>query len=300
MSVKLEDRLDEMLDALAAHGPKGLEEGLERFPASAELRPLLVAAARGRRSLSVRPSAQTRAKHLVMLTDAARAQAPQAIWEPERRRRPRRVLRVAYAVMALAAIALAPTAALAANAEPGDLLYGTKLATEQIRLALETDTARDVRLHLEFAGVRLSELSALIAEGRTDEIGAVMSNFTGHTGASEQGIAALEAAGESSSAFEATLSATLMHHIDILTGLSESADCDPDDPDAGAPQCKGLLNAIEKSGKVLDRVHPGRGPSTESGPPDEFPGRGNSPGEGNEVSEENKPESPGPPEGKGP
>lgn len=290
MTEELHDRLDQALDALAGRGPKSSEVGLRSFPAASDLKPLVEAAAQAREALSAKPSPQARAKHLLMIMDAARAYAPQVEWGPDTKRRRRRLLRPIVALAAIGALALAPTMAFAANAEPGDALYGTKLAVENMRLFLETETSDDVRLHLEFASVRLSELSKLIAENRTDDIGKVMSNLAWHNRAAERGMGKMRAAGEDTGALEAALTSNLSRHVDVLTSLSEKAECDPDDPDAGDPQCKGLLNAIERSSKVLEQQQPGRGSRGETGPPD-----GRPQGSGDETSNGNRPASPGPP-----
>lgn len=286
------DRLDQALDALATRGPRTARDGLESFPA--EVRTLLTAATAAREALAAELSPRTRARHLVEIMEAAQAGAPRVVWGPERKPRRRWILRPALALGTVAALALAPAMALAANAAPGDRLYGTKLAVEKIRLILETGQAEDVRIHIELSGVRLSELAQLVAEGRTDEIGEVMSNLAWHNRAAGRGVADLKASGEEVAGLQASLAATLSHHIEILTGLSEGAECDPEDPEAGDPQCKGLLNAITNSSKVLDQVTPpGLNRETGSGG-GEPPGRSGE-SRGSEVSEDQRSGPPVPP-----
>lgn len=292
------EALEEALNVMAGQEPRSARDRLEKFPADNALRPLIEVFAAARSGMAASPSPEARARHLVTLMEAAAGTAPQVVWGPERKRRRRFILRPLIALGAITAFALAPTMAFASNAQPGDPLYRAKLAIESARLALETDPAGDVSLHLELASVRLSELSRLLAAGSTGEIGGVMANLEAHRNAAARGIDDLRAAGSPTSALEIELDTALTHHVDVLTALSEKAGCDPDDPEAGAPQCKGLLNAIENSSKVLGKnPHSSGDPSEAPGQSGEAPGRsGEVPGTGGEGS--GKPsETPGRPGG---
>ncbi|MGY1663514.1 DUF5667 domain-containing protein [Geodermatophilus sp. SYSU D00705] len=73
---------------------------------------------------------------------------------------------------ALTVTTLGALVALAADAAPGDVLYGVKRGTEQSRLALAGDS-RGLTL-LEFAGTRLAELDALDGTGSPQVVVALL------------------------------------------------------------------------------------------------------------------------------
>ncbi|MDP8978683.1 MAG: DUF5667 domain-containing protein, partial [Actinomycetota bacterium] len=65
-------------------------------------------------------------------------------------------------LLAAAVLVIPPGVALSEDALPGDVLYPLKLALEEARLALETDTADRVTLQLELAARRLQELNRVM------------------------------------------------------------------------------------------------------------------------------------------
>ncbi|HEX9890283.1 MAG TPA: DUF5667 domain-containing protein [Nitriliruptorales bacterium] len=71
--------------------------------------------------------------------------------------------------------------AVAQEAVPGDVLYGMKRASEQVRLVIERDPAGDAELHLGFAEERLTELQS--APGAADEL---LENAFDHLARAEQ------------------------------------------------------------------------------------------------------------------
>jgi hypothetical protein len=256
MAVQIEEKLDQALDAVVAGDRKSLDELIEWFPADSGLRDLLRAAEATRSLLSAKPPPEVRARHLAQLTRAARVlRATQKGRQPRRAAWLRGFLLRPVVVLVLAAVLTAvPLAALASVAGPGDALYGTKLAFERVQLTLERDPVDDVRLHLVFADRRISDLSELLAEGRTDEIGGAMASLNAHVGQAENGVSDLQAVGQSVVSLQEHLIEVLGKHVMVLEGLIQKAECDPLDPDAGEPQCFGLLNALKNSRKVLDEV----------------------------------------------
>jgi predicted RNA-binding Zn ribbon-like protein len=310
MAVQIEEKVDQALDAVVAGDRKSLDELIEWFPADSGLRDLLRAAEAIRSLLSATPPPEVRARHLAQMNQATRAM--KSTQKGRQRRRSARLrgflLRPVVVLAVVALLAAVPLAALASVAGPGDALYGTKLALERVQLALERDPVEDVKLHLEFADQRISDLSELLAEGRTDEIGEAMSSLNAHVGQADHGVSDLQAVGQSVVSLQQHLAEVLGKHVTVLQSLIAEANCDPDDPDAGEPQCFGLLTALKNSSKVLDEVGPtqqkaghgrpetagegarGNGPPAgqvpatgpageappgkSNGPPSELPGRG--------------------------
>lgn len=287
----IENALDEALDALVASDPGRARDLVEGHPESAELAALLSVAAGVRETLSAVPSPAVRARHVrTLMEEAGRLSDPQTVAAPARRPSPlRRWLLRPVAVLGIVAILGGPaTAAFASDALPGDPLYGTKLAVEKLRLAIERDPAGDVDLHLAFAERRLDELSRLIAEGASGkQIGRALAGLKSHREAARRGVDAMQGLGKDREALKAHLGAVLQKHVTVLGGLAEQAGCEQSDPDAGKPQCRGLLNAIDNSQKALDRRG---GAATGQEPPGQEP-----------PGQEKKPDTPpGPPPGKGP
>lgn len=288
----IRDQIDEALDALVGRSPKSLTDLLETYPADSLVRRIVESAETARGGLEVKISPETKAKHMSMLMDEARRQrGPQTVAAPapvrpapRAARWPRRLALVALALSLL----VVPTAAMAREAGPEDGLYGVKLAIENVRLALETSAEGDAGLHLEFAAERLAEIESLLAQGKTDLAAELLARFERHRDAAEDGISTLDAKGQDAAVLASHLSEVLTHHIDVLGALVEEAECDPADPTAGKPQCKGLLTALENSSKVLDKhpllggEGPGAGAGTQApagkpdnpGRPDDAPGRG--------------------------
>ncbi|MGH2706400.1 MAG: DUF5667 domain-containing protein [Actinomycetota bacterium] len=305
-----EDLLDEALDALARDGREGVERLLAGRPGTSAVGSLLVAADGARRLLSVRLPTAVRAAHVRTLMDLARAPVPAGAgparvtrdeWArqvtgasdplpagraaPPTGDSPRRLRRLVLrpvAVLGLVGALAAPsTAAFASNAQPGDVLYGTKLAVEQVRLALERDPAGDVDLHLTFAENRLEEIAAALAEdGQGRDLGQTMRNLRQHQAAAEAGLEDLREAGEPTASLGDHLESVFSKHVEVLSGLAAQADCDPADPDAGKAQCHGLLNALENSQKAAAKhegIPPGQsGDPGSTGAPQVPPGRSRS------------------------
>lgn len=206
--------------------------------------------------LATIPPPKVRALHLSQLMAAARAlQGPRKAWRPRRTSRLRALLLRPIVVVAVAgAMMTSPVVALASVAGPGDGLYGTKLALERVELALEWDPVEEVKLHLEFAERRITDLSELLAEGLPDEISRAMRSLDTHLGQAERGVSGLKEIGEPTVSFRQQLTQVLSKHLTVLGDLIDNAECGSGNPEAGKSQCKGLLNALRNSRKVLDDV----------------------------------------------
>lgn len=162
MDSALEAKLVECLDALEQG--KSIEEILSRYPEEADqLRPILETAVQ-LTQLKLQPTlaAQTRSR------DAFLARAAELRQEPARRRAPffglRRLL-VPLASLLLLFILGIGWGNISAAAVPGDLLYGSKLFIEDIRLALATSETQRALLREEFKQERVQEVKALLQDG---------------------------------------------------------------------------------------------------------------------------------------
>ena len=84
---------------------------------------------------------------------------------------PRPVARVAFAGAFAVALLVGGLTSAAASGDslPGDPLYPIKFGVERAQLAITFDPAARVRLHAQFAEVRLAEAQRLIAAGRVQE-----------------------------------------------------------------------------------------------------------------------------------
>ncbi len=279
MSERFEDRLDEAIDLMI--------DGSKPRSASKELQALLAVASQVREQLSESISPTVKARHTRELMEAARPAVSGDVL-PARRgvsRARRRILRPVAALGIAIALALPATAAAAQGAEPGDTLYGTKLAVESVQLALENDPEDAAALHLRLAERRLGEIDSVSLAGKSKGLNQAVANLDEHLAEAEEGIEEVESA-KTREELEAHLAQVHQKHVDVLEGLASEAGCfengEPIDNPRG--RCKGLLNALENSSKFLDGGTPGHG--------GENPGRGDGPGSG----QGSRPEGAGKPE----
>jgi Domain of unknown function (DUF5667) len=132
---------------------------------AAELEPLLTAAADLRRwtppalSASARASARTRA-----LSAFAEQRQARTIYSGRFGRSGQLVMRYALALV-LMLVLLGSSVSFAQASLPGQLLYGLKRGSEQVRLDLAGD-AEQSSLYLDFADRRLNEALALLDDGQ--------------------------------------------------------------------------------------------------------------------------------------
>jgi len=146
-----EEILDDCLQQMAGGVP--LEECLRQHPAeAAELKPLLLAAAKLERGRGLQPSPDyrraTRSGLVRHMWANPRLQVPRAGFAP------RPVWRVAIGVMVLVIALMISGTAYAQRAVPGDSLYGWKITSEQAWRAISQDR---VGIDLILAERRVSE-----------------------------------------------------------------------------------------------------------------------------------------------
>ena len=113
------------------------------------------------------------------LAEAARLRAESRgnpLWLPPRRQLFGGAMRLATALAVIAILfgAVVGTTQAAAGSLPGQPLYGVKLATEQIRLALTSQPASRAAVQQSLAEERLDEIVALL--GRRQAVGSSVSN----------------------------------------------------------------------------------------------------------------------------
>jgi len=280
MSERFEDRLDEAIDLMI--------EGSKPRSASKELQALMAVASDVREQLSESLSPTVKARHTRELMEAARPAVSGDVL-PARRGvswSRRRILRPVAALGIAIALALPATAAAAQGAEPGDTLYGTKLAVENVQLALERNPDDNAALHLRLAERRLAEIDSATEAGKSKGLNRAVANLDEHLSEAEEGLEEVESA-KTREELEAHLAEVHQKHVDVLEGLASEAGCfDNGDPiDNPEGRCKGLLNALENSTKFLEDGTPGHG--------GENPGQGN----GADINERgSRPEGAGRPE----
>lgn len=282
MSERFEDRLDGAIDLMI--------EGSKSRSASKELQALLAVASEVREQLSESISPTVRARHTRDLMQAARPAVSGDVL-PARRGvswSRRRILRPVAALGIAIALALPATAAAAQGAEPGDTLYGTKLAVENVQLALERDPEGSTELHLQLAERRLGEIDSATGAGKSKGLNRAVANLDEHLAEAEEGLEEVESA-KTREELQAHLAEVHQKHVDVLESLASEADCfdnsgEPIDDPQG--RCKGLLNALKNSSKFLEGGTPGHG--------GENPGRGNgaeSTGQGSRPEGAGRPET---------
>ncbi len=178
----------------ALEGGAELEEVLGRYPGrEAELKPLLEAAGW---LLSKRQAVEPR----VGFVRASRARLMEQIAAQQALRRQswlermigalaggvgqrrRYALQAALAVLVVACLVVGSTGAALASQQalPGELLYPVKLGLEQVELLVTLDAAGDIRLHTQFAQLRLLEMERLLALGRYDRLAIAADNYRYH------------------------------------------------------------------------------------------------------------------------
>lgn len=244
-----------LVDFSALIGITIVAEGIETAAEATVLRKLGVGCGQGyylgRPAPLPATSVAPARRRLVALVAAARGGVGgRSVPRPRRRRL---VLRPATAVLTLALLAGPTVAALAANAQPGSLLWPAKLRLEQVRLFLETDPARKVTLHLEFANRRVEELSAPLPGARRSRlIRTIVANLGGHTEAALKGIHGLEGRAGRAEVLRARAEAVVAYHLQILDGHLAAA-C-AGGRAASVASCAGLRTARERSGRILRAI----------------------------------------------
>ena len=92
----------------------------------------------------------------------------------------RRILTALILLVVLLSGGAVMTAYATQSALPGDSLYAVKTGVEMTRAHLARDQVRQVRLYLQFAELRLDEISVLLAQGRSMDIPQATAEFEGY------------------------------------------------------------------------------------------------------------------------
>jgi hypothetical protein len=161
------EELNECLEQLLAGIP--IDRILTEYPArAADLRPLLEAAAHMRQpstNLPALPEAQARSRAIFL--------AESASLDPKTRRNRSRLsfrFRLTGSVVLMMGFLMAITGLASANSLPGEQLYPLKLAIEQAQIGLTSDPATRLHMQQSFEQQRAGEVSALIQQGRSQQV----------------------------------------------------------------------------------------------------------------------------------
>ncbi len=157
MDKRFDDVLDECIDLIVVEG-RAVEECLARYPQwAAQLEPLV------RLAQSMADACRFEARPDFKAQVRYRLQAFLAAAPPTRRWRWRLWAGLAMPLVAL--IVGASAVAASGNSLPDEPLYGVKLATEEVRLALTPDRVARARFHLLFADRRVQEMAMVARQG---------------------------------------------------------------------------------------------------------------------------------------
>jgi hypothetical protein len=211
--------MDGMLDPLNP-GDEELRRRLEAY-ADERLRPDALA------------TAQTRARVLAQARRSATAAAAPAaaIGGAPGLRRWRPFIGLAAAALALVLL----VGGAAAMSEAGGPLYGTRLWLEEV--TMPSDPAARAEAELRRIEARFREMEAAAARGDQSAMDAALTEYQSTV---DEALGSVPAEMR-----DEHLQVVLSKHLDVLDGLLKTAP---------APAIKGLENAIEKSGKALDRL----------------------------------------------
>jgi hypothetical protein len=171
------------------------------------------------------------------------------------RRRTQRRGRIVPALLA-AALALLALAGGALAARPGGPLYEARLALEELLLPPGGDARAAADLgRLED---RLGELVSAASSGDGNGVAAALAAY-------RELLDETSSAAGASDVRDAALEAAIAHHLDVLNELLTRV---PEQARSGIEQ------AIERSGKAVEKIHAGGGPDS---PPDNDPDPGSKP-----------------------
>lgn len=123
------------------------------------------------------------------------------------------------------------TSFLVQRSIPGDPLYKTKLAQENIRLSLSSNQEQDVRLHIEFAQRRVVEMQELILAERHSLLDETLENFEFQISEAARGIVAISEtdrakAAAMSALFDQTLTMPMNNLVGIVDASTERVSTD--------------------------------------------------------------------------
>jgi uncharacterized protein DUF5667 len=255
----IETALDEALDAIVSGDPNAARRVRDRYGDAPEVADLMAAAGQIRGALTTEtPSAEAQARHLQMIREAADRLAAEARPAPRRPRVVRRfVLRPVLAMGLLLALAAPGALALSARAMPGDALYSTKIAVEEVRLAMARDPAKEVDLHVEFAQRRVDELSQLKDEGLPARaVAPVLEKLQKHQQEAASGIATLKSEGRRVGPLEERVAVSLQQSTQRLTTIRTQIGCTT----GSDARCEVIAVAVTTTEQTLRQVDEGFSP----------------------------------------
>jgi hypothetical protein len=144
-------------------------------------------------------------------------------------------LALAITVLVLLFGSAGATALAAKSALPGDALYPVKTGLEQTQTALAGDAYAQAQLHLQFAERRLTEIAALIQEGRFEDVETASRQFEFYAGRAMAAVQTVMAGDPQRGAeLSQQVTSTLLRYAQTLRGMAVNV------PDAARP-------AVEKA-----------------------------------------------------
>jgi hypothetical protein len=162
---KFDDILNECIERMLKGEP--IETCLAAFPEhAAELEPLLRTAMATRKAADIQPRAEFRQRA------AHEFQAAVRNLKPRRSSSLRWQLRLVTAISVVVIVLMAGTGTVAAatNSLPDQPLYGVKLFTENVRVALTPSAVGKAELYAQFTDTRVSEIIKMADEGKVAEV----------------------------------------------------------------------------------------------------------------------------------
>ncbi len=241
-STRNQDELSRILDAcleLIASGSGTVDSVIEQYPEHSEqLRPALEAAQWLQTRSEVfnpRPGfVQLSQRRLVNRfrnnSSRAGATSTETLSRIPAFFQERRMIVQYSALLTLTAVLLfvgyRSTAFLIQRSIPGDPLYATKLAQEELRVSLSSSEEDEARLRIEFAQRRVIEMQELILVGRGSLLEETLDNFRFQMAEAAAGILTVakvdpSSAAELSSLFEETLTVPMKNLVGILSTTPE-------------------------------------------------------------------------------
>jgi len=183
--MKIEDVLAQCIEDIKA-GRSSVADCLVKYPSMRkQLEPLLRIALEIREPPDVKPSAAFKVRARVQLMEQIHAKRAVTKWpwfrytgqvKPIPYKRKFNMVAIIIAIVLAISAAGGGTAYASQGSLPGDVLYPVKLGTEQVRLILADDAA-DAELWLEFANIRVGEMSALAEKGRPENIDIAVNGY---------------------------------------------------------------------------------------------------------------------------
>ena len=258
--MKIEDILEQSIEEVKA-GRYSIEECLARYPqAPRELEALLRTALQIGTPPDVEPSAAFKVRARVRLMEQISSRQNM----PKKAHRFLPAISIFNHVPKVAIVAVAVGLALfsaggstvyaSQDSLPGDTLYGVKLVSEQIRVALTFGSSEKTELYLSLAENRIEEMAALADSIRTKDVGKAAEGFEKALGRALSE-ANDSAAGDQPGLFE-TVSLATPHYLAALDSVYDRM------PDAVKPAVTAAREASIKNQqaalKAVAKDNPGR------------------------------------------